>query len=804
MSDVLATWDDFAKGHWGNVGPISANEGTWGGVNMLPTVDGAIVPISASRWLLTDADPVGKMWGMFWAYGADGRLYYIQQAGTSTTTSNMYRFSPDITSLPNTLTTTSTFTFVPTTDPDWVESGTTVYVTMYGNKTYTIATGANTMVKLTGNYGDAPAGRCITKYNEYLMIGGLSDARFGTHTNRIAFSGDTTGYLGADPDTTDRTAWEDLNYFNIGTDGDTVVGLYNLRDYLVVIMDDQSIYLVNGTPNVNLSVRRVTGFNKGSGGLTAFLPSHGAVDPAQTRAWFFDHSTRQPARFNGSSISHLNQFGIPHADRTGTDLVEGATTMIGGPDEFVMHGVALNRAAGEAIGKQPTEMVRLHGTWAPVLTDTVSVALASQSFGNLTTSPDIWYRFQEPAGSTSIEDWGASDGATLLVSTVGSASSTNSLRVSTFGVTSGTRAIEFQNSSTASGSATSAFGTTSFYVVMDVYTPATFNSFSLSLANSPTGGYDGSGSITVAASSSSMTAAIQNTAGGSYLIAGGATSFTVGWHRIIVTYTGGTLTIYNNGVQVGVADSTTTGTVGAGGTLWTVIVAGNGVIFQNVATGRRALGATDFAYLNAITVTDGIGSMPFLTSNDRYQVIACHQAGTTTMAPLLRYWYAGDPLWDADLSGDTANPPAYLTNEYGTPVYGSLELPAQPLKDAKEGQITGILVEFTPFPADLRESEISSAALLGFTARVEGWGLSAYNRTVTGSETSGVIVSTSLDYTTTIAAGNSDSWPNVKTAYLPVRPAGKVRDVRVVFTNITGIKIRRVQLLGDLHPIRNV
>lgn len=362
MPEVLATWDNFAGGHWGNLGPSAAPDSSYGGVNMVVGADGTVVPVNSSRWFQLNATINGKVWGMFWAWGADGYIYYLQQAGTQTSVSRIYRFNPDITTLPNTISTNTVFSFVPTTDPDWVEVGATVYVTIYGQKTYAIGTSGNTNVVLTGSYGDAPAGRCIAVYGDRLMVGGISG-----NTNRIRFSGDDTNNI-----TYDRTAWESTNFFDIGTDGDTVVGLYNLRDYLVAILDDQSIYLINGTPNVNLSARRVYGFNKGSGGLTAFLPSHAAVDPSQTRLWMFDHANRAPVRFNGSTMSRIPQFGAPHLSRTGTDLVEGQLAMIGGPDEFVCHGVAVGRNAGEATVDHRLELVKIRGIYSLVQNDVIA------------------------------------------------------------------------------------------------------------------------------------------------------------------------------------------------------------------------------------------------------------------------------------------------------------------------------------------------------------------------------------------------------------------------------------------------
>src|SRR5437773_9936857 len=94
MADVLATWEDFRGGHWGNLGPVQAADNQWGGFNMMLTKSGGLVPVCASRWLPLNATVNGKVWGMYWAWGADGRLYYVQQNGSSSNQSRVYRFTP--------------------------------------------------------------------------------------------------------------------------------------------------------------------------------------------------------------------------------------------------------------------------------------------------------------------------------------------------------------------------------------------------------------------------------------------------------------------------------------------------------------------------------------------------------------------------------------------------------------------------------------------------------------------------------------------------------------------------------------
>jgi hypothetical protein len=369
--EILANWDDFTGGHWGNMGPSKAPENTFGGVNMVLAPDGSLMPVASSRWLQLNTNLPGRVWGMIYAWGADGRVYFVQSSGTSTITSVVYRFTPDPDSLPNAVATTSVLTWVSTVAPDWVEVGTTIYVTMYGIFTYVITTSTNSMIFLTGSYGNAPAGRCIARYGERLFIGGTYDLRFASTPNRIYFSGDDTGNNPAD-----RTAWESLNFFDIGNDGDLVVALYNLRDYLVAVLDDQTMYLISGTPpsppDGSLTARRVYGFNKGAGGLSAFQPAHGAVDPSQTRLWMFDHSQRAPQRFNGANMSRVTQFGAPLEDREADNIVQGALTMMGGPDEFVCHGVAVGRGAGEGTIDHRLELVRLKGVYTLMHNDVIA------------------------------------------------------------------------------------------------------------------------------------------------------------------------------------------------------------------------------------------------------------------------------------------------------------------------------------------------------------------------------------------------------------------------------------------------
>jgi hypothetical protein len=294
------------------------------------------------------------VWGVFWAWGIDGMVYYLQQTAASTW--GVYRFTPDPEggALDQQLIGT---TGTVTKEPDWVAVGTTLYMSIYGDETYAINTGAGTMSKLTGSSGDAAAGRAICLYGDQLLVGGVSDARFGTVPNRIAFSGDYTN-----DDIPDRTEWESLSYFDIGADNSQIVALLPIRDYLVAMTEDQQIWVITGVPRVNATARRVYGFHKGSGAVEGFQPSHAAVDPSQIRVWFYDHTYRAPTRFNGATIQRTPEFGTPTADRTsGSDDLDGPIAMLGGPDEFLVNNIALSRSAGAQTVDQDLSLLRLAG-----------------------------------------------------------------------------------------------------------------------------------------------------------------------------------------------------------------------------------------------------------------------------------------------------------------------------------------------------------------------------------------------------------------------------------------------------------
>lgn len=291
----------------------------------------------------------------------------------------------------------------------------------------------------------------------------------------------------------------------------------------------------------------------------------------------------------------------------------------------------------------------------------------------------------------------------------------------------------------------------------------------------------------------------------------GATSGQVlnGWHRVVVRTSATLAEVIVDGATIRSATLSqprTTGFVWASAILMLLANTGPTTIDELAYWPSVALTDTQLAPLWAAPTSDPTPAVapqiPFLVSNDRYQVVACVNQATSTTTTHLRYWSANAPAWDSAIVGDTAIPAWHTFDELGRPAIGSLELPVIEFK--KESQVTGISVEFEPLPAALTESVSTTSTFVGFYGRVECWGVDGYERTVSGLVTSGVLVSGDFAYASTVGAGGSDTWPNARTVNLPVRPNGRAKKARVIINGINCCKILQVDLLGDPQKDRNV
>lgn len=351
---LLVRYDDFSGGHYGAVGARRCDKNQWGGRNMVLSRSGAVVTASASRPLQFENLAKGRIRGIHWAWGVDGLVYFVQDDLDSPGVSKVRRFEVD----PEVVITIEDVGDipVPARRPAWCDLGGDIYLSSWSDATYRITVSAPSLAALTSGEGPAPGARALAAYGERLYYGGLDDARFnGNRGNRIAYS-----------DPADFGTVPDLSFFDAGADNIECGALVPMADQLVIILEDQEMWVFRGTPGGASTLRRAYGHHRGSAGIRIFENDHAIADPSQARVWFYDHVVRGPASFNGAQVSRNTAFGAVSPDRTGTDRIEGNTTLVGGPGDFFMDRVVMPRAEGEAASGEALELVRLLGAFSLV------------------------------------------------------------------------------------------------------------------------------------------------------------------------------------------------------------------------------------------------------------------------------------------------------------------------------------------------------------------------------------------------------------------------------------------------------
>ena len=211
--------------------------------------------------------------------------------------------------------------------------------------------------------------------------------------------------------------------------------------------------------------------------------------------------------------------------------------------------------------------------------------------------------------------------------------------------------------------------------------------------------------------------------------------------------------------------------------------------------GRVPFGGDSPATIIPTRNTSGI---TFLTSNDRYQVIACSYGGSLSTPPEFRYWNATPPAWAEELANDDYIPPFYSADEDMVVPVGSLELPFRRLKAPQEMLVKGVLVEFVPRPSSITSETIGSTTTCGFTVFVEGQAVPDYERDVTGG-TSGMVQSSVQSFSELAGEQPDSPWPNIRTVTLHTRIQQRLLAARVVIQNIKLVEIMSVALVGDTN-----
>ncbi len=212
-----------------------------------------------------------------------------------------------------------------------------------------------------------------------------------------------------------------------------------------------------------------------------------------------------------------------------------------------------------------------------------------------------------------------------------------------------------------------------------------------------------------------------------------------------------------------------------------------------------------------ITPVDLQVGIPFITGNDRYQVIVCADKGTSGSTPQFRYWFANGQQWGHELAGDTFIPDYFAVDENGDAVIGELQLTSREFEFRRRGNqyassnvlIDHIIVDIIPRPTALTSESVSSSEPLGFTGHIESYGLTDYSRDAGMGQFSGTAISDSFTYQSTCGEQASDTWPAMRSVRLPVRMGVRSMNVRVVLREIRHVEIIRVSIVGEYGPTRD-
>lgn len=276
-------FDDFSGGDFGLLGSWHAPKGSFTGQNVLVYVDGSIGPRAAAKALALTG--VAASEARTTGISAAGEVWFLANNGT------VYSFDPVF---PGAL-----FTYTGTVSP--VSSGVAVPIddtrsllSVQTSKVYVVDHDAGTVTAIA----PSPTGRALTMYGERAVGCGYSGSGVG---NRLYYS-----------NAGDATTWPAANYIDVGDKGTNIVGLYTLRDALVIAKSPTSgskgeWWVLTGVPGVNETLRKVmdavapftttASVVLGGGRSIAFVSSPFA-------------SRRYTAEFNGSSLAERQHLHV--------------------------------------------------------------------------------------------------------------------------------------------------------------------------------------------------------------------------------------------------------------------------------------------------------------------------------------------------------------------------------------------------------------------------------------------------------------------------------------------------------------
>lgn len=279
--ELLARFSSFDGGEYGALAARRAAPNQFTGYNAMVYRDGSIGPRAGIKdlsmvWATTGMPEIVGFHGNSQSGGRD-RFYFV--SGTT-----LYRVDVrDSTGgLLTGQTPASVGTFSGSGAGQFIQADRRYsYVTMVNASTYQVDNGvaSPTMTALTG----APGGRCTAIYGEQMVVAAPTG-----NTNRIRWSAPAN-----------YNSWPSTNFLDVGSSNETITAMRVMRNQLVLLTDQGSIFIVSGVLGVNHTVREFLPGERVGG------PGHaGAVDMDRAgNLWYTRETSGElavPVMFTGS------------------------------------------------------------------------------------------------------------------------------------------------------------------------------------------------------------------------------------------------------------------------------------------------------------------------------------------------------------------------------------------------------------------------------------------------------------------------------------------------------------------------
>lgn len=316
-TQVIASFTDFRGGEYGTVGARNAPKDTFTARNIARYRTGGLGPRAGLHNLEVQGLPIGRARGLFWpralgefAYVVIGREVWRFRTDRNAATAQ--RLNGNL----NT---------IPTKHVDGALVANDLYLTSYGDASYIIAdpeADTPTLAPLGSGNTKPPGGRTICLYGERLLIGGLPGA-----PARFVYS-----------EPADFANFTVTNFLDVSGESVEIRGLYVMRDFLIAITADLSVYVITGVPGVNAQLRRQVSYPEGNVPIGQHLPLRGALDLASSRLWMVGQHAACPIRFNGARIEHASAVVFADTDNDDSMPPPFGVAALQEPDEIVMFG----------------------------------------------------------------------------------------------------------------------------------------------------------------------------------------------------------------------------------------------------------------------------------------------------------------------------------------------------------------------------------------------------------------------------------------------------------------------------------